>query len=604
MKKQASKFAALLMCGAMVLSLAACGDSGKKSEPTPDAAAKQTYTAGTYTAAAPGMKGDVTVEVTVSEDAITDIVVKDHQETYGIGYGLETSPVEVLPMQIVETQSLGVDNITGATITTAAIKTAVASAVTEAGGDAEALKNVPVEKTAEDVTLDADVVIAGAGAAGLAAGIEASRAGAKVVILEKQGVTGGATTRSGGKLLAAGTEWQKKQGYEDTPDQLLEYMKTMAGADQLDEAMVKAFCDNSVENMTWLEDMGVMIYDVEAIHQSLTPWRVHNTTNAAGHHGGGMTDGFGGNITVPMTEEYLKNNGEIFYGTTADTILKDADGAIIGLSGTKADGSKVTVNAKNVIIATGGYASNREMTSRYAASIGDKYATGVPAGNLGDGLKLGEQVNAKIFDAPEIQTVYLNYYSGVGINEEAGLILNGNGERVANEYTYMYHVADAIFKSGTDHGWYIASANETAPTVQYALTLDSTLKASSLEELAGLMGVDAKVLTDQVTRYNELCAKGVDEDFGKPAEKMIPIEGDTYYALSMNPSVTVSFGGLTTDINAQVLDTENNPIPGLYAAGEVAFTGLFGDEYPCCGMAIGGAVYYGRIAGQLAAANK
>lgn len=176
------------------------------------------------------MKGDVTVEVTVSEDAITDIVVKDHQETYGIGYGLETSPVEVLPMQIVETQSLGVDNITGATITTAAIKTAVASAVTEAGGDAEALKNVPVEKTAEDVTLDADVVIAGAGAAGLAAGIEASRAGAKVVILEKQGVTGGATTRSGGKLLAAGTEWQKKQGYEDTPDQLLEYMKTMAGA--------------------------------------------------------------------------------------------------------------------------------------------------------------------------------------------------------------------------------------------------------------------------------------------------------------------------------------------------------------------------------------
>ena len=155
------------------------------------------------------------------------------------------------------------------------------------------MKNVPVEKTAEDQTLDADVVIAGAGAAGLAAGIEASQAGAKVIILEKQGVTGGATTRSGG-LLAAGTEWQKQQGYEDTPQQMFDYMKTMDGADQLNEEMVKAFCDDSVENMTWLEDMGVMIYDVEAIHQSLTPWRVHNTTNAAGHHGGGMTDGFGG----------------------------------------------------------------------------------------------------------------------------------------------------------------------------------------------------------------------------------------------------------------------------------------------------------------------
>ena len=91
MKKQASKFAALLMCGAMVLSLTACGDGGKKTEPTPDAAAKQSYTAGTYTGTATGMKGDVTVEVTVSEDAITDVVVKEHQETYGIGYGLETS---------------------------------------------------------------------------------------------------------------------------------------------------------------------------------------------------------------------------------------------------------------------------------------------------------------------------------------------------------------------------------------------------------------------------------------------------------------------------------------------------------------------------------
>ena len=129
MKKQASKFAALLICGTMVLSLAACGDGGKKTEPTPDASVKQSYTAGTYTGTATGMKGDITVEVTVSEDAITDVIVKEHQETYGIGYGLETSPVEVLPKQIVETQSLGVDNVTGATITTAAIKNAVASAV-------------------------------------------------------------------------------------------------------------------------------------------------------------------------------------------------------------------------------------------------------------------------------------------------------------------------------------------------------------------------------------------------------------------------------------------------------------------------------------------
>lgn len=252
MKKQASKFTALLLCGVLALSLTACGTNDKPA-PTPDANAKPSYTAGTYTGTANGMKGEISVDVTFSADAITDVTVKSHQETYGIGYGLETSPVEVLPKQIVETQSLGVDNITGATITTAAIKNAVASAVIEAGGDAEALKNVPVEKNPEDLTLDADVVIAGAGAAGLAAGIEASRAGAKVIILEKQGVTGGATTRSGGKLLAAGTEWQKKQGYEDTPKMMLDYMKTMDGAaEQLNDEMITAFCNDSVENMTWL----------------------------------------------------------------------------------------------------------------------------------------------------------------------------------------------------------------------------------------------------------------------------------------------------------------------------------------------------------------
>lgn len=145
MKKQASKFTALLLCGVLALSLTGLRHQ-RQAGADPGRQCEIHYTAGTYTGTANGMKGEISVDVTVSADAITDVTVKSHQETYGIGYGLETSPVEVLPKQIVETQSLGVDNITGATITTAAIKNAVASAVTEAGGDAEALKNVPDER--------------------------------------------------------------------------------------------------------------------------------------------------------------------------------------------------------------------------------------------------------------------------------------------------------------------------------------------------------------------------------------------------------------------------------------------------------------------------
>ena len=178
------------------------------------------------------------------------------------------------------------------------------------------------------------------------------------------------------------------------------------------------------------------------------------------------------------------------------------------------------------------------MMKRYTQTT-EGFVTSVPAGNVGDGLTMAEKVNAQIYDAPATQTVYLDFNSGVGINEEAGLIVNAEGKRVANEYTYQYHVADAISKSGSGYGWYIPTANDPAPTVQYAMTLDKTLKANSIEELAKLMEVDAAELQATIDRYNELCAAGKDEDFGKPADHMIAVEGETYYALKLRPNVTV-----------------------------------------------------------------
>ena len=126
----------------------------------------------------------------------------------------------------------------------------------------------------------------------------------------------------------------------------------------------------------------------------------------------------------------------------------------------------------------------------------------------------------------------------------------------------------------------------------------------SSSTLAEKIGVDKAALEATVARYNELCLKGVDEDFGKPAQYMIPVEGNEYYAFRMTPGTSVTFGGLEIDVNARVLDTNNQPIPGLYAAGEVAFTGLVDAEYPCCDMAIGSAVYYGRVAAESAVEGK
>ncbi len=552
---------------------------------------------GTYTVTAPGAKGDITVEVTFTENEIADVKVLEQTETYGIGWGMDTTPVEVVPAQIVANQSLDVDAITGATLTTNFLVNAVAQAAEEAGCNPDALRVERERAVLEDEVVDTDVVIVGGGVAGLAAGIEAAENGADVMILEKQGIVGGATTRSGGKVLAAGTEIQKAAGIEDSEEMMYDYLKGIGG-DFINDAKLHKFVDNSLETYNWMEDLGVKIQDVEPIHKSLKPWRVHNVEGA-----GGMTDGHGGKIVVPLYDKYVGLNGKLMYNVTANELMKGEDGSIVGVKGVRPDGSTVTVNAKAVILATGGYAQNREMMAPYADFTAN-YATGVPDGNVGDGITMAEAVGGQIYQNPGVQTVYVSYTCGVGINEEAGLIVSEDGERVVNEYSYQFHVGNALNLAKSQVAYYIASANDPFPTVQYGMTLDSTPSAATVEELAEKINVDPAALKATVDRYNELCAKGEDEDFGKPSEFMVPVEGDKIYALQLNPSVTVTYSGIVTDLDSHVLNADNQPIKGLYAAGETAFPGLFGTEYPCCGMAISSGAYYGRVAGANAAAGK
>lgn len=571
----------------MVFSITACSSTGKE-------VSTSSMKDGSYTAEVTGHNGPMKVEVEISEGKISAINVDEQVETYGIGYGMPTTPVEAIPEKIIKNQSLGIDSITGATITSNAIINAVADCVNQAGGDSEALKSVKVESENKDTKVDADVVVLGAGAAGMAAAIEASNAGSKVVILEKQGIIGGSTTRSGGKLIAAGTKYQEEQGFTgDTPEALFDYYKSVGG-DKIDDKKLKEFTNHALTDVNWLEDMGVDIINVEPIHSSITPWRVMNTQG-----GGGQVSGIGGQISVPMYDTLSKTDTEIFYETAADEILMK-DGIIAGAKGTRKDGTTVTVNAPNVIIATGGYAQSEEYTEHLGMG---KVATSVPAGNVGDGIKLGKDAGAKIEFTNGVQEVLVSFTCGVGINEESGLIVTEKGKRFVNEYTYQSHVATAARLDGSVGAFYIATAEDPNPTVQYGLTLDSTLSADSIEELAEKMNVDKKTLTATVNRYNELCDKGVDEDFNKPGEYMQKIDGKVY-AIPLSRSYTVTFDGLVTDLDSHVLDENNKPIQGLYAAGEVAFTGLFGDEYPSCGLAIGASVRYGRIAGINAAAGK
>ena len=562
------------------------------------------YTAGTYTGVAAGKNGELTVEVTFTENAIADVKVVSHKENLGLGYGVPNAPIDAFPGKIVADQTLAIDVVTNATVSGNAIIAAVADAVAQAGGDPEVLKTPAQKAAAEDQVYDVDVVVVGAGAAGLSAAITAQEAGANVLLLEKGGITGGSTVRSGGKILAAGTPWQEKQGYTDNADMMYEYLMSFDRDDIMSEELVRAFCDASAENLQWLEDRGVMVQDVEYIHSSITPWRVHNTMG-----GGGQTSGHGGQFTAPLTNLYADKGGKTLYNCCAEELITNEAGAVVGVKATMADGSKVTVNAKGVILCTGGYAQNPEMLAKYSDFLTYTPYGSVPMTNTGDGLTMAVAVGAKNFDAPGLQLVYVSYDCYCGINEESGLIVSEDGLRVVDEYTYQSHVATALADAKSTYGFYIAAkkdgmAVEPYPMIQWGVTMEHVPHAATIGELAGMIGVDAAALEATVARYNELCAKGVDEDFGKPAKYLIPVEGDEYYAFRMTPGTSVTFGGLEIDVDGHVLDTENKPIAGLYAAGEVAFTGLFDAEYPCCGMAIGSAVYYGRVAAQNAVAGK
>ena len=216
-----------------------------------------------------------------------------------------------------------------------------------------------------------------------------------------------------------------------------------------------------------------------------------------------------------------------------------------------------------------------------------------------------EKIGALNYEHPAVQVVYTSLTCGIGINDESGLIVNDRGERVVNEWTYQYTVSDAIARSGSNCGWYITSGNEPYPGVQYGFQQAVEGKsrdavADSIEELAEKIKVDPAVLKATYDRYCELVEKGVDEDFGKPAKFLHPIKGSKFAALRLHPCVTVTFGGLETDVSARVMKPDGSIIPHLYAAGEVAGTGMYGTQYPTCGTSIGGALFYGRIAGRVA----
>lgn len=608
------------------------------------------YTAGVYDGTAAGRNGDVTVSVTFSADAITEVTVTEHQESEGIA----DPALERIPKEIVRSQSLGVDTVTGCTITSQAIIEAVAAAAAEAGADVETLRAVEVEKAqaGEAVEKTVDVVVVGGGA-GMAAAASAAENGASVMILEKTAAVGGNTLASGLAMNAADPEktgqMEALTGQAATLEAVLTYDEADFGAfadtltvlkGQIEEYLegdttksfdsvewhiiqtylggkrtdvngnaiegdfdlIATLCTNSLETYQWLGDtVGIALSDTVTSPVGSLWLRGHNFETKQG--------------VFDASIAYITGKGgEVMLETRAEHLIVE-DGRVAGVTAVQGDGTQVTIHADAVILTTGGFGANEAMVREYNTywpAIPDGIKTTCVAAATGDGIGLALEAGAALKDMgltqlmPTASAVTGQLADGLLVPSQYYMFVNQEGERFVNEYAERDTLAAAAL-SQTDGVFYHIADQGMIPTLQNGAGQEEVdamaekgilYKADTLEELAELIGCPAEALKESVEKYNSYVDAGEDADFGKNVFGT-KIETAPYYAVIEKPSVHHTMGGVQINTEAQVLNESGEPIEGLFAAGEV--TGGVHAGNRLGGNAIADCMVFGRIAGANAA---
>lgn len=453
--------------------------------------------------------------------------------------------------------------------------------------------NMKKATSAEKMSYQADVVIIGAGGAGMAAAIEASDNGASVVVLEKMSYIGGNTLRSEGGMNAAETIYQKEKGIEDSVDLMIDDT-IKGGKEKNDPALVEYFAKNSAATIDWLTSIGMDVSDV-AQGAGASAARMHRPADGSKI----------GGVLVPVLKDNLaKRNITILSETKAVKLVKDGN-KVTKVMAEDVNGNEMIFDANAIVIATGGFGANEALYVKYREDLEGFTTTNHP-GATGDGIMLAEEIGADLVDMKEIQTnptveITSNTVISESVRGKGSILVNTSGERFISEMETRDVLSAAILEQEGKLAYLIFDQRvmDSMVALQENYEKGIITMGNSIEELAQEIAVDPAALSATLDKWNQAVANKNDDSFNRSTGMDEDLSKAPYYAITVSPAVHYTMGGIKINTSTEVIDTNGKIIEGLYAAGEV--TGGLHGANRLGGNAVADIMIFGRTAGKEAA---